>query len=608
MGLEAVADGGKKIITRPSAKNRQEASIIENAINILDAEEHLDKIPNLLTYGNNRQEQLFNVALELTITWINRILFLKLLEAQLIKYQKGDKYYGFLNSEKIGDYDELNRLFFQVLARGYDERSESIKAKYSYVPYLNSSLFEVSELEYSTIRMSSLDSNYLITIPKTTVLKDKKGKPKFTKLPTLEYLFRFLDSYDFASEGEEEVKEEAKALINASVLGLIFEKINGHKDGAVFTPGFITMYMCREAIERTVIRKFNEHYDWQCSTIIDLHNKINDIAQANNIINSLKICDPAVGSGHFLVSALNEIIRIKYELGILSDINGKRIRDYKIEIANDELVITDDEGISFSYNPQSPESQRVQETIFREKQTIIENCLFGVDINPNSVKICRLRLWIELLKNAYYTKESKYTNLETLPNIDINIKCGNSLLHRFAFDTDIRKVLKQSGITISEYKEAVYDYKNAPNKSIKKEVRSMINTIKSTLRTEIAKDDTKVKQLRTKRSKLFDLEAPSLFELSAKDKKIQAQDIAKLKREISKIEKFLEEIRTNKIYLSAFEWRFEFPEVLNNDGDFIGFDCIIGNPPYIQLQKMGDDAEALKQIGYETFEIGRAHV
>ena len=166
MGLEEVADGGKKIITRPSAKNRQEASIIENAINILDAEEHLDKIPNLLTYGNNRQEQLFNVALELTITWINRILFLKLLEAQLIKYQKGDKHYGFLNSEKIGDYDELNRLFFQVLARGYDERSESIKAKYSYVPYLNSSLFEVSELEYSTIRMSSLDSNYLLAIPK----------------------------------------------------------------------------------------------------------------------------------------------------------------------------------------------------------------------------------------------------------------------------------------------------------------------------------------------------------------------------------------------------------------------------------------------------------
>ncbi|MFW5701217.1 MAG: Eco57I restriction-modification methylase domain-containing protein, partial [Cyclobacteriaceae bacterium] len=73
--------------------------------------------------------------------------------------------------------------------------------------------------------------------------------------------------------------------------------------------------------------------------------------------------------------------------------------------------------------------QRIQETLFHEKQTIIENCLFGVDINPNSVKICRLRLWIELLKNAYYKNGTE--ELETLPNIDINIKCGNSLISRF---------------------------------------------------------------------------------------------------------------------------------------------------------------------------------
>ena len=601
MGLEEVADGGKKIINRSSSKNRQEASIIENAINILDAEEHIDKIPNIATYGKNREEQLFNVALELTITWINRILFLKLLEAQLIRYQKGDKHYGFLNSEKISDYDELNRLFFQVLARGYEDRSASIKEKYTHVPYLNSSLFEVSELEHRTILMSNLDSKLLLSIPNTTVLKDKKGKPKFTKLTTLEYLFQFLDAYDFASEGEEDVREDAKALINASVLGLIFEKINGHKDGAVFTPGFITMYICREAIEKTVIRKFNEYYGWGCVTIVDLHNKISDIPQANHIINSLKICDPAVGSGHFLVSALNEIIRLKYELGILSDINGKRIRDYEVEIINDELVITDDEGDTFGYNPQSPESQRVQETLFMEKQTIIGNCLFGVDINPNSVKICRLRLWIELLKNAYYTKESGYVHLETLPNIDINIKCGNSLLYRFSFNTDIRQVLRQSGITIAEYREAVSGYKNAPNKSKKKEISSMIASIKSTLRTEIANNEPKLKQLRSKKAKLNDLEAPSLFEFSNKEQKIRNKEIANLKEEIRKIEYFFEEIKTNRIYLSAFEWRLEFPEVLSDEGDFIGFDCIIGNPPYIQLQKMGTDADALQQIGYQTF-------
>src|ERR1019366_1702188 len=149
--------------------------------------------------------------------------------------------------------------------------------------------------------------------------------------------------------------------------------------------------------------------------------------------NDLKICDIAVGSGHFLVSALNEIIAIKSELKILIDKNGKRLKEYTAEVLNDELTISDEDGDIIEYNPQNKESQRLQETLFNEKQTIIENCLFGVDINPNSVKICRLRLWIELLKNAYYKEDTNFTELETLPNIDINIKCGNSLLSRFPF-------------------------------------------------------------------------------------------------------------------------------------------------------------------------------
>ena len=76
-------------------------------------------------------------------------------------------------------------------------------------------------------------------------------------MPVIDYLFEFLDAYDFASEGSEDIQEDNKRLINASVLGLIFEKINGYKDGSFFTPGFITMYMCRETIRRAVLQKFN---------------------------------------------------------------------------------------------------------------------------------------------------------------------------------------------------------------------------------------------------------------------------------------------------------------------------------------------------------------
>ena len=92
------------------------------------------------------------------------------------------------------------------------------------------------------------------------------------------------------------------------MLGLIFEKINGYKDGSFFTPGFITMYMCHETITRAVVQKFNEAKGWNCESVTDIYNRNPEIPEANSIINSLKICDPAVGSGHFLVSALNEII------------------------------------------------------------------------------------------------------------------------------------------------------------------------------------------------------------------------------------------------------------------------------------------------------------
>jgi len=416
-------------------------------------------------------------------------------------------------------------------------------------------------------------------------------------------LFAFLDAYNFASEGSEEVQEEAKTLINASVLGLIFEKINGHKDGSVFTPGFITMFMCREAITKTVLQKFNGYYGWNCTTRIELYNHIDNIVEANELINSLRLCDPAVGSGHFLVSALNELILLKYELGILVDATGKRIRkaDYQLAIENDELIVTDTEGNLFAYNPLNAESRRMQETLFKEKRQIIENCLFGVDINPNSVKICRLRLWIELLKNAYYTAESNYTYLETLPNIDINIKCGNSLLHRFALTDSIQTVLRESSISISQYKEAVAKYKNAQSKSEKQDLETFITEIKSKLKTEINRRDARLVRLNKRRSELANLQAPQLFEPTKKEKKASDKRIADLKKEIATLENIFEEIRSNKIYLGAFEWRIEFPEVLDAEGNFLGFDCIIGNPPYIQLQSMGKSADVLECMGYITY-------
>jgi len=602
IGLTETKQGGKKVIERQKEGHRNTGSFLENAIIQLDSTDKIGRLDNPSQFGENHQERLFNVGLELSITWLNRILFLKLLEAQLVTYHKGDRSYEFLSLERIHNYDDLNSLFFQVLARQYEERNEDVKALFNKVPYLNSSLFEPTDIEHTTLFISNLRDDKVLPIYSSTVLKDKKGKKRSGEINALEYLFEFLNSYDFSSEGGETIQEDNKTLINASVLGLIFEKINGYKDGSFFTPGFITMYMCRETIRKAVVQKFNETKGWDCKDLNQLYDCIVDRKEANEVINSLKICDPAVGSGHFLVSALNEIIAIKNDLNILQDRSGRRLKEYQVEVVNDELIVTDEEGELFEYNPSTKESQRIQEALFHEKQQIIENCLFGVDINPNSVKICRLRLWIELLKNAYYKNE---TELETLPNIDINIKCGNSLISRFDLDADLSKALKDSKWNIDSYRIAVDTYRNARNKEQKKEMERIIHDIKNDFRSEISSNDPKVKRLQKVKGEIFIMaNQTKLFEQSKREKAAWNKKLEKLTKESKKLQTEIQEIKDNKIYENAFEWRFEFPEVLNDDGDYVGFDVVIGNPPYFSLSKIKDQSEYFSKADFKTYSKG----
>ncbi|WP_235335110.1 DUF7149 domain-containing protein [Aphanizomenon flos-aquae] len=610
IGLTEIKEGSKKLIQRKPINEREQGSLIENTITRLQELRKIDRLENLEQFGENTEERLFNVSLELAITWINRILFLKLLESQLINYHQGNKSFAFLNLAKIQDFGNLNRLFFGVLSRKPNDRDEHIKNIVANIPYLNSSLFEVSEIEHKTIVTSNLINDEKLSIFNKTVLKDN-GNIRTGKLKALEYIFAFLDAYDFSSEGAEEIQEENKTLINASVLGLIFEKINGYKDGSFFTPGFITMYMCRETIRRAVLQKFKEIKGWNCANIDELYDKITDKKEANQIINSLKICDPAVGSGHFLVSALNEIITIKSDLKVLLDRQGKTLRDYDIKIENDELIITDDDGKFFTYNPKNSESRRIQEAIFHEKQTIIENCLFGVDINPNSVNICRLRLWIELLKNAYYKTssltpllpgEGNIGELETLPNIDINIT-GNSLISRFPLNWDLRTILKKSNWNIESYRNAITTYHNTDNKDKKQEIERLINDIKSKIRTEISSNDPNIEKRNQKVAELRHLrDQKSLFAESKAEAKSRQKKQEELEQQINQLNSDIEDKKSGKIYQNAFEWRFEFPEVLNDEGDFIGFDVVIGNPPYFSLSKIKEKNQtAYFENNYQTY-------
>ncbi|WP_338874932.1 TaqI-like C-terminal specificity domain-containing protein [Spirosoma sp. SC4-14] len=608
IGLEEIKEGGKKVIRRKEVGKRDEGSLLENTIIELDTANKLAHLHDKAQYGATKEEQLFSVALELCITWVNRVLFLKLLESQLVKYHNGNRDYSFLNPDALTDFDELYKLFFRVLAKKPQERQASIQAKFGRVPYLNSSLFEITELEDATININGLDDSLNLPLYPKSVLKDNPAYKRTSELGTMTYLFAFLDAYDFASESREDIQEKNRTLINASVLGLIFEKINGYKDGSFYTPGFITEYMCRETIRKAVVQKFNEAKGWMCEDFADLENKDLDRDEANALINNLHICDPAVGSGHFLVSALNEIIAIKSDLRVLQDETGKRLKGYTVSILNDELLVQDEDDEPFVYQLQAAtskptaERQRIQKTLFQEKQTIIENCLFGVDINPNSVKICRLRLWIELLKNAYYTDESDFTELETLPNIDINIKQGNSLLSKFSLTEDLSDVFRKQKFNIQTYKNTVKAYKDERSKDAKAELLRFINEIKNQFRETVINRDPRRKKLADLRGKraLLDINT-DIFGNAIKDPKLVEVEKKRFDKLIEQAEADIADIENNALYRGSFEWRFEFPEVLDEKGNYIGFDAVIGNPPYIRQEELGESKELLKKDFPKTY-------
>ncbi|AEN16071.1 type II S restriction-modification protein [Helicobacter pylori Puno120] len=585
LGLEEQNEKGK-ILIKPSRTQNSLSDALKEKYKNLDDEE----------------------VMALLIAWNNRILFLRLLESLLSSFKHFEK--SFLTIENFKDFNALNTLFFEVLAKKNSERSLNKEDKIlEKIPYLNSSLFDQTPLELKGHEIKLLD-NKKLEIYKNSVLKKHEDYQEKKDLPLLEYLFEFLRVYDFTTTPKDIKDNQNKSesrLINPSVLGLVFEKLNGYKEGSFYTPSFITSYMCKESITPIVLDKFNATYQWDCENLKALREKIDrnfsdqKAKEYLNTLLTLRICDPAVGSGHFLVSALNEMVLIAYELGLIASLYR-----HKLRLENDEIIIHTPENKVFKYTIPHSENDphhQIQKELFELKKSIIENCLFGVDINPNSCEITKLRLWIELLKYSYYIfEEGKNTNaLETLPNIDINIKCGNSLISRFSLYDDLKKIpnIKKK---IQEYKDLVAQYKD-PNPLFplnKTDLTNKIQDLKNTFSLTLKDPKTKAELEKAIEKHIKDYNdfalddkslltglnyfIPSLFGTLKLSPKEEEEAFASYGR-IRALRKKLDDALSGREYQNAFEWRFEFPEVLNDEGEFLGFDCIIGNPPYMQVKK-----------------------
>lgn len=428
--------------------------------------------------------------------------------------------------------DVLEPLFFETLNKPRNnDVADSRLGENIKIPYLNGGLFDKDELDKKDI-----DFPY-------DYFKELMG---------------FFAMYNFTID--ENDPEDSEIGIDPEMLGHIFENLlEDNKDkGAFYTPKEIVQYMCQQSI----IQYIKTHMsDKECYDSIEKLIKegiVDPVLQTKGnatelikLLKNVKVCDPAIGSGAFPMGILYVLYYAIHHLHSHVEPNG------------------------------SFDSTQV-------KRDIIQNNIFGVDIEQGAVDIARLRFWLALVVDA--------EEPQPLPNLDYKITCGNSQLCRYSLDIPIKDVFEEYNrvekekahkenkewkkFTLDSYRNLMMDY--TEEHSDKDGLRNRINEIKNCFKTTLAIGDIKKRQ--QAESKVIDYETVTLFGKRKADE--DPAGYANAKATLRKLKEKESEILNNKKYENSFEWRFEYPQLLDNEGGFIGFDIVIANPPYIKEGRM----------------------
>ncbi|MDR1330937.1 MAG: Eco57I restriction-modification methylase domain-containing protein [Tannerella sp.] len=376
-----------------------------------------------------------------------------------------------------------------------------------------------------------------------------------------------------------------------ATLALVIERL----DRTAPLPHYAVAYICRDAVTRVVLQRFNEAIGCNCTGLRDLSYTIGDnVAEANATFATFRFCDPAAGSGRFLVALMNEIVAVKSQLGILADSDGNPLYQYSVGVDGGRLVTLDKRRFSpCALDPANPETRRIQDALMREKRLCIEKCLYGVDIDPVATGTCRLRLWHELLVHAGRLP------FDTPPP-EGNIRCGDALVSRFAVHDDLKAVFRRIGFSLADYRALAGDFKRATSGEERERLARIIDMINKRMQHESASDDRRADDLRKWQRERERLTSPSLFAPDGETEKIIAAKVEEANMMIDKYRRKAEEAGSNPVYEKAVEWRYEFPGLLNDAGDFAGFDAVAGNPPDTR-KEIADATDAYRQAHYRTF-------
>ena len=476
---------------------------------------------------------------------LGRLVFLQFLQkkgwmgvpASNTKWEGGDKEYLLhLIERNEGNNSLLSHvlepLFFKTLNKPRtNDLADDILGKNIKIPYLNGGLFEEDELDKMRI-----DFSY-----------------DFFK-----ELIHFFSQYNFTID--ENDPDDSEVGIDPEMLGHIFENLlEDNKDkGAFYTPKEIVQYMSRQSIIqylKTYITE--EQYASAIDTLVNTY-QVEPILQNKEIasrlttlLQNVKVCDPAIGSGAFPMGVMNVLFHTRHTLHAFADKHG-------------------------SWNAA------------QVKREIIQNNIFGVDIEQGAVDIARLRFWLALVVDA--------DTPQPLPNLDYKITCGNSQIYRYSLDMSIADVFEEynrigkenalknnlfwEDFTLDSYKRLVEDYTNEHDN--KEALRKKIKEIKDCFKNTLAIGD--IKRRKAIEKKIAEYEQISLFGTRKADE--DRLGYLSAKNVLKQLQLKESEILNNLKYKNSFEWRFEYPQLLDDKGAFVGFDIIIANPPYIKEGRM----------------------
>jgi hypothetical protein len=475
--------------------------------------EHFDYLVDELSKNNKgiesfyHKEKLYAFAQRI----LGRLIFLYFLQKK--DWLAGDKrfiqsWFNRTRVEKKNFYSHvLEPLFFETL----NKKRDKDQSPFGKIPFLNGGLFEK-------------DYNFVLYLPDSV----------------FERILGFLNSYNFTIS--EEMPLEVEVAVNPEMLGKIFESMlpeyDRGKKGTFYTPRPIVHYMCRESL-KDYLASSTEIPRFKILKLIEREDARElSPAEAKKLyeaLDSIRVLDPAVGSGAFLVGMTHELIRLKVPL-------AERIG--------------------------------IKTFLSQLKREIIKSNLYGIDIETEAIEIAKLRLWLSLVVDEEFNK------IEPLPNLDYKLVVGNSLVESFQG----KKLITQDGgklfedKTVKEFKKLKDIFLEEMDPDKKKELRGKLENIEWQLIEKGLNHE-----IESKTKKAIEIGA-KYSEARIKLPDSEKRKMDKLIKEATKASDFLKDIKKTGAK-PFFLPQIHFGEIFKEKE---GFDTVVANPPYVRTQKLSD--------------------